>query len=42
MHLKLLARISRLLKNDGLKERLLQAQTAQDVVDVIAEEDEEF
>ncbi len=42
MHLKLLARISRLLKNDSLKERLMQAQTAQDVVDVIEEEDEEF
>jgi PTS system nitrogen regulatory IIA component len=42
MHLKLLARISRLLKNDGLKERLMQAQTAQDVIDVIQEEDEEF
>ncbi len=42
MHLKLLARISRLLKNDSLKERLMQAQTAQDVVDVIKEEDEEF
>ncbi len=42
MHLKLLARISRLLKNDGLKESLMQAQSAQDVVDVIKEEDEEF
>jgi PTS system nitrogen regulatory IIA component len=42
MHLKLLARISRLLKNDNLKERLMQAHTAQDVVDVIQEEDEEF
>ncbi len=42
MHLKLLARISRLLKNDALKERLMQAQSAQDVMDVIEEEDEEF
>ncbi len=42
MHLKLLARISRMLKNDNLKERLMQAHTAQDVVDVIQEEDEEF
>ena len=42
MHLKLLARISRLLKNDGLKERLMQAGTAQDVIDIIKEEDEDF
>lgn len=42
MHLKLLARISRLLKNDDLKARLMQARTAQDVVGVIEEEDEEF
>ena len=42
MHLKLLARISRLLKNDTLKERLMQVETPQDVVDVIQEEDEDF
>ena len=42
MHLKLLARISRLLKNDALKERLMQSQTAQDIVDIIQEEDEDF
>ncbi len=42
VHLKLLARISRLLKNDGVKERLMQAQTPQDVITIIEEEDEDF
>jgi PTS system nitrogen regulatory IIA component len=42
IHLKLLARISRLLKNDGFKERLMQSQTSEDIIDAIDEEDEEF
>ncbi len=42
LHLKLLARISRLLKNDSFKQRLMQATTAKDVIDAISEEDEEF
>ena len=42
IHLKLLARISRLLKNDTFKERLMQAQTAEDIIDAISEEDEDF
>jgi PTS system nitrogen regulatory IIA component len=42
VHLKLLARISRLLKNDGVKERLMQAQAPQDVITIIEEEDEDF
>ncbi|MGD8835669.1 MAG: PTS sugar transporter subunit IIA [Desulfobacteraceae bacterium] len=42
VHLKLLARISRLLKNDGVKERLMQAQAPQDVITIIQEEDEDF
>lgn len=42
LHLKLLARISRLLKNEELKARLMQAQSAQDVINVIREDDEEF
>jgi PTS system nitrogen regulatory IIA component len=42
VHLKLLARISRLLKNDGVKERLMQAQAPQDVINIIEEEDEDF
>ena len=42
VHLKMLARISRLLKNDGLKERLMGAEAPEDVVAIIEEEDEEF
>jgi nitrogen PTS system EIIA component len=42
IHLKLLARISRLLKNDDFKERLMQSQTSDDIVTAISEEDEDF
>lgn len=42
IHLKLLARISKLLKNENLKHRLMQAETAEDVIAVIQEEDEDF
>jgi len=42
LHLKLLARISRLLKNDDFKIQLMQAATAEDVLSVISENDEEF
>lgn len=42
VHLKLLARISKLLKNENLKQRLMQAETAEDVIAVIQEEDEDF
>jgi PTS system nitrogen regulatory IIA component len=42
IHLKLLARISKLLRDDDIKARLMQAETAQDVMAVIAKEDEEF
>ena len=42
LHLKLLARISRILKNDLFKERLLEAQDRDQVYQIIAEEDEEF
>ncbi len=42
LHLKLLARISRLLKNDVFKTQLLQAKAAQDVIETIQEKDEEF
>ncbi|MFZ5564751.1 MAG: PTS sugar transporter subunit IIA [Thermodesulfobacteriota bacterium] len=41
MHLMLLSRISRLLKNDIFKQRLLDAQDAEAVRDVIEEYDEE-
>ena len=42
LHLKLLARISRILKNDHFKERLLNAADRQEIFDIIKEEDEEF
>jgi PTS system nitrogen regulatory IIA component len=42
LHLKLLARISRILKNEPFKERLLQATSREQIYDVIKEEDEEF
>ena len=42
LHLKLLARISRILKNDHFKERLMNAADRQEIFDIIKEEDEEF
>jgi PTS system nitrogen regulatory IIA component len=42
LHLKLLARISRILKNEPFKERLLQAKDHQEIYAIIKEEDEEF
>lgn len=42
LHLKLLARISRILKNDHFKERLLNAVDGDDIFHIIKEEDEEF
>jgi PTS system nitrogen regulatory IIA component len=42
IHLKLLAQISKLLRDDDVKARLMQAQTPEDVLTVIAEEDKEF
>lgn len=42
IHLKLLARISKLLRDDDIKARLMQADTPEDVMAVIAEEDKEF
>ena len=42
IHLKLLARISRLLKNDGFKERLMLSQAPEDIITAISEEDEDF
>ncbi len=41
-HLKLLAQISKLLRDDAIKARLMQAETSEDVIAVIAEEDTEF
>ena len=42
LHLKLLARISRILKNDHFKERLLNAADQDEIFEAIKQEDEEF
>ena len=42
LHLKLLARISRILKNDHFKERLLNASDRDELYEIIKQEDEEF
>ena len=42
LHLKLLARISRILKNDPFKSRLLEAADSDEILGIIKEEDEEF
>lgn len=42
LHLKFLARISRILKNDGFKSRLLKASSAEEIYEIIKSEDDEF
>ena len=42
LHLKLLARISRILKNETFKEKLMAADDAEDVLAAIATQDEDF
>lgn len=42
LHLKLLARISRTLKNEPFKERLLNASGADEIFNIIKDEDEAF
>ncbi|MBL0700289.1 MAG: PTS sugar transporter subunit IIA [Desulfosarcina sp.] len=42
LHLKALARISRILKNDLFKESLLKASNRDEIYKIIKEEDEEF
>lgn len=42
LHLKLLAHISRLLKNEEFKSQLLNAETAEAVIEVIREKDQSF
>ena len=42
LHLKVLARISRILKIDPFKDRLLNAADADDILAIIKEEDEDF
>ena len=41
-HLKALARISRLLKDEGFRRRLMEARTRKELYTIIAEEDEKF
>ena len=41
-HLKALARISRLLKDDEFRRRLNEAQTQQELYEIIAQEDDKF
>lgn len=42
LHLKLLARISRLLKNESFKKKLMQATDSEQVYSIIEEVDEDF
>ena len=42
LHLKLLARISRLLKSEPFKEKLMQVRSVEDVIAVIEPVDEDF
>ena len=42
LHLKMLARISRLLKDESFKERLVNASSQDDIFTIIQEADEEF
>ena len=42
LHLKLLARISRILKNDDFKEKLINVSTVDEVISIIKENDEDF
>jgi nitrogen PTS system EIIA component len=42
LHLKLLARISRLLKNEGLKKKLKTISTKEEVISIIEADDEDF
>jgi PTS system nitrogen regulatory IIA component len=42
IHLKALARISRLLKDKKFRENLLKAKTANDLFEIIKEEDDKF
>ncbi|MFH2063814.1 MAG: PTS sugar transporter subunit IIA [Pseudomonadota bacterium] len=42
LHLKLLARISRFLKNEDFKEKLRNISSVDDVISIIEEDDEDF
>ena len=42
LHLKLLARVSRLLKKEPLKEMMMKATSADEIITIIGEDDEDF
>jgi len=42
LHLKMLARISKILKHDPFKEKLLNAANSDEIFSIIKEEDDEF
>jgi nitrogen PTS system EIIA component len=42
LHLKLLARVSRLLKKEPLKEMMMKAASADEIIAIISEDDEDF
>jgi PTS system nitrogen regulatory IIA component len=42
MHLKFLAKISRMLKDGNLRQRLMQAKSREEIYKIIADKDEEF
>jgi PTS system nitrogen regulatory IIA component len=42
LHLKVLARISRILKNEPFKEKLMDANSTDEIYAIIEEEDEDF
>lgn len=42
LHLKMLARISKILKHDNFKEKLLNAANGDEIFSIIKEEDDEF
>ncbi|HUT43707.1 MAG TPA: PTS sugar transporter subunit IIA [Desulfobacterales bacterium] len=42
LHLKMLARISRILKHDQFKKKLLNSSNTDEILSIIKEEDEEF
>ena len=41
-HIKILGRISRLASRDGLRERLTEAQTPQEIIDILAEGEQDL
>ncbi|MBW1679199.1 MAG: PTS sugar transporter subunit IIA [Deltaproteobacteria bacterium] len=42
IHLKALARISRLLKDSGFRKNIMEANSSQKIYDIIAQEDEKY